>query len=133
MEGKSIENDKGGAAGFQLLTNVIRNSIPDAAGVLDSLLILIQRKLISYILRQFRSIKIVESYRTRFGFCYFRWPCLLQVFHIYYIPEAVIKTRSAKKMSSNFLIISKLKIITKHLKNTFKRFHLFVSYRPHLF
>ena len=46
---------------------------------------LIQRKLISNILRQFCSIKIVRSRRTRFVFCYFRQPCLIQVFHKCYM------------------------------------------------
>lgn len=43
---KSVKNDKGRAPGFQLLTNIMKNAMPDAAGVLDPLLILIQRSLI---------------------------------------------------------------------------------------
>ena len=43
---KSVKNDKGRAPGFQLLTNIMKNAMSDAAGVLDPLLILIQRRLI---------------------------------------------------------------------------------------
>ena len=63
--------------GFQRLTNVIRNSISDVARVLHPPLILIQKKLISYISCQFCSIKIVKSRRPRFGFCYFPRPILV--------------------------------------------------------
>ena len=48
---------------------------------------------------------------------------------IYYIPDTVIETYSAKKMSLKFLIMSKFKILTKYLKNTFKSIDLFVSCR----
>ena len=41
-----MKNDKGRAPGFQLLANIMKNAMPDAAGVLDPLLILIQRRLI---------------------------------------------------------------------------------------
>ena len=68
---KSVKNDKDGASDFQLSTYVMRSAVSDAAGVLDPLLILIQRKLISYILYQFCSIKVVKIRRPRFGFCYF--------------------------------------------------------------
>ena len=111
---------KGVAAGFQLLTIAIMNLIPEAAGILDPLLILTHRKLISYILYQFFSIKIIKSRRPHFSFCYFCLLCLLQVFHIYYIPEVVIWMYSAKKNSLKFLTISKFEILTKYLKNTFK-------------
>ena len=46
---------------------------------------------------------------------------LLQVFNIYYIPETVIMTCSAKKMSLKLPIISKFETLTKYLKNTSKR------------
>ena len=55
-------------------TYIKNNSISDAAGFLDPHLILIQKRLISYISRLFCSIKIVESRRPRFEFCYFRRP-----------------------------------------------------------
>ena len=61
-----------GSSFWHKLTDSIRNFIPDAAGVLDPFLILIQKKLISYILCQFGSLKISESRRPRFCFCYFR-------------------------------------------------------------
>ena len=96
------------------------NLIPEAAGVLDPLLILTQRKLILYILYQFYSIKIIKSWRPCFSFCYFCLLYLLQVFHIYYIPEVVIWMYSARKNSLKFLTISKFEILTKYLKNTFK-------------
>ena len=51
-----------GSSFWHKLTDFIRNSIPDAAGVLDPFLILIQKKLISYILRQFGSLRIAESH-----------------------------------------------------------------------
>ena len=55
-------------------TYIKNNSISDAAGFLDPHLILIQKRLISYISRLFCSIKIVKSRRPRFKFCYFRRP-----------------------------------------------------------
>ena len=67
--------------GFQLLTNVITNSIPDAAGVLDPPQILIQKKLISYISRQ---LKVDDRVPV---FVIFVGRFLLQVFHIYYIND----------------------------------------------
>ena len=120
--------------GFQLLTNIIRNFTPDGARVLDPPQILIEKKLISYVSYQFCSIKIVENRRWRFGFCYFRWPFFItSVSYIYYIPEAVIKTCFTKKRSLKFPIVYKFEILTNYLKNTFKRFHLLVSCRSHLF
>lgn len=96
------------------------NLIPEAAGVLDPLLILTQQKLILCILYQFCSIKIIKSRRPHFSFCYFCLLCLLQVFHIYYIPEVAIWMYSAKKNSLKSLTISQFEISTKYLKNTFK-------------
>ena len=58
---------------FQLLTYIKRNSIPDAAGGLHPSLILIQKCLISYTSRLFFLIKMVESRRPHFDFCYFHW------------------------------------------------------------
>ena len=55
-------------------TYIKNNSISDAAGFLDPHLILIQKRLISYISRLFCSVKIVKSRRPRFKFCYFRRP-----------------------------------------------------------
>ena len=80
----------------------------------------------------FCSIKIVESQRPRFDFCYFRRPFFVTNVSYILIAEAVIKTCSAKK-SLKFPIISKFEILTKYLKNTFKRFHLLVSCWSHIF
>ena len=63
-------------------------------------------------------MKIVASRRPPFVFFTFVRRFLLQVFHIYYITEAVIETFSTKKMSLKFPIISKFEILIKYLKNT---------------
>ena len=75
--------------------------------ILDPFLIFLQRKLISYILHQFCSIK---KPKTMVWFLLFSLTIFVTsaVVAIYYIPDAVIETCSAKKMSLKFIAISRL-------------------------